>query len=175
MLILTVILKANARVSSTTFTSYFPADSSLAFQHENRFVTLTVATGTLNSSQCTLQFGSEGGTYTFKANETATLQIDYNVSNVQVSGDQNNTNRVIQSGDTFTVNSGNNVHIEWWILTEPWLPLMFIIGMIGLGASFGGPLYAINKIKHHEYHEGMRMGLILTVTGIAFVLAWLWV
>jgi len=166
--------EAKATVTSGTFTSYFPANSSLGFQHENDFVTLNIVTGTLNSSVCTLTFGGGGGFYRFQANETATIKITFNVSSVQVVGDQNKTNRVIGSGDSITVNSGNNVMISWNILIEPWLPVLFIIGMIGLGASFAGPLYAIDKIKHRQYYEGMRTGLLLTIVGISFVLAWLW-
>ena len=154
----------------------FGINGSLGFQNDvNSIITLQITNGTLNSTTNAFNLG-DSGYFSFSAlNDTEITIVFVGINNVQVSGDQNNTNRVIQSGDTITVNSGNNVHIEWWILTEPWLPLMFIIGMIGLAASFAGPLYAINKIKHHEYHEGMRMGLILTVTGIAFVLAWLWV
>jgi len=166
--------EAKATVTSGTFTSLFPTNSSLGFQHENRFVILTITSGTLNSSACTLTFGSGGGFYKFQANETATIKITFNVSTVQVAGDQNKANHVIGSSDTITVNSSNNVTISWNILIEPWLPVLFIIGMFGLGAMFGGPLYAVNKIKKGEYYEGMRAGLLVTITGIAFVLAWLW-
>jgi len=169
-----LIVKVEAPVTSTTFTSYFPSDSALAFQHENRFVTLNVVTGTLNSSVCTLAFGSEGGAYKFEANDTLTLQIDFNVSRVQVSGDQNNNNRVIQSGDTITINLGNNVVISWYIPIEPWLPIKFIIGMVGLACMFGGPLYGIALLKKNKYYSGMRVLVLFTITGFTLVLAWLW-
>jgi len=174
ILVVTLIVKVRGGVSGATFTSYFPSDSTLAFQHENRFVTLNVLSGTLNSSVCTLAFGSQGGTYTFEANETVTLQIDFNVSKVQVAGDQNINNRQIQSGDTITINSGNNVLISWYILIEPWLPIKFIIGMVGLACMFGGPLYGIALLKKDKYYSGMRVLVLFTITGFTLVLAWLW-
>jgi len=173
LILLAFTLKTQANVSSTTFTSYFPSNSALAFQHENRFVTLNIISGTLNSSECTLKFDSGTGQYTFKANETLTLKIDYNVSNVQVSGDQNNNNRNIQSGDTITIDTGNNVYINWNILLEPLLPMMFIIGMVGLFAMIAGPLYGAKQLKKGEYYEGFRTSLVVTVVGFAFFIAWL--
>jgi hypothetical protein len=46
--------------------------------------------------------------------------------------------------------------------------------MVGLSASFAGPMYAIYKVKHGEYYEGMRLGVIITALGFALVIAWLW-
>lgn len=58
----------------------------------------------------------------------------------------------------------------------PWLlPYMFIFGMIGMVSSFVGPLYAIYKVKHGDYYDGLRMGVILTAIGMSLVIAWLWV
>ena len=57
---------------------------------------------------------------------------------------------------------------------EAWLPMMFIFGMVGLGAMIVGPLYAINKIKKREYLEALKTGTVVTVIGIALFIAWLW-
>ena len=154
----------------------FESGSSLAFQHDlNQIVTLEIETGVLNSSQNTVRLDSNGGYFGFTALNATQITIDFvGIDTVQVAGDQNNENHIIASGTTITIDAGNNVVISWNFIIKPWLPFLFIIGMIGLGASFAGPLYTVNKIKEKEYYEGFRTGLILTVIGIAFVLAWLW-
>lgn len=154
----------------------FETGGSLGFQNDiGKTVVLQIISGILNSTTNAFSLDAGGGYFRFTAlNDTEITIVFVGVDYVQVSGDQNNGNRHIQSGETITINSGNNVVISWTMLIKPWLPLLFIIGIIGLFASFGGPLYAINKIKHHEYYEGIRTGLVLTVTGIAFVIAWLW-
>jgi len=52
--------------------------------------------------------------------------------------------------------------------------MMFIFGMVGLISMFAGPMYAIYKVKHGEYYDGFRDGLIITVVGVALFIAWLW-
>ena len=52
--------------------------------------------------------------------------------------------------------------------------MMFVFGMVGLGAMIVGPLYAINKIKNREYLEALKTGTVVTVIGIALFIAWLW-
>jgi hypothetical protein len=50
---------------------------------------------------------------------------------------------------------------------------MFILGMVGLVGIVAGPLYAAYLIKNHEYYEGFRDGLIVTVLCFALFLAWI--
>jgi hypothetical protein len=58
---------------------------------------------------------------------------------------------------------------------EPFLlPIMFVIGMVGLGAMFIGLLYGGHKIQHHEYRAGFIYGVILFFTGLALLISWLW-
>jgi len=53
-------------------------------------------------------------------------------------------------------------------------PLLFAIGIIGIFATIGGPVYAYLKIKKHEYYDGLRTGFLLHIVGLAFTMAWLW-
>lgn len=162
-------------VTGQNFQVLFASGSTLGFQNRvNKVVLLKIETGVLNSSSNTILIDIGGGEFRFIALNDTEIKISYTVSNVKVSGDQDNEYRAISSGSTITVKTGNNVVIQWDSLIEPWLPIMFIFGMVGLGGMFGGPLYTIHKIKKGEYYEAMRSGVILTAVGIAFVLAWLW-
>jgi len=153
----------------------FPSTSSLGFQNDiDKTVTLEITNGILNSTTNNLKIYDGGGHFRFTALNNTQIKIDYTVTAVKVSGDQNHENRVVTSGSTITVNAGDNVLISWDITLEPWLPVMFIIGMVGLASTIGGPVYVYHKIKEGKYYEGFRNGLVVTVIGVAFVLAWLW-
>lgn len=54
------------------------------------------------------------------------------------------------------------------------LPIMFIIGMVGLGCMFVGPMLTISGFRKHEYRDSFVMGVIITATGFALFIAWLW-
>jgi hypothetical protein len=56
----------------------------------------------------------------------------------------------------------------------PWPPLAFILGIIGLFCCVLGPIYAIDRIRHHEYFNALKWGAIVTCIGIVFVIGWLW-
>jgi len=53
------------------------------------------------------------------------------------------------------------------------MPPLFIIGMVGIFAMIVGPTYAAILIKKGEYYEGARIGLVVTVVGMAFVIVML--
>lgn len=76
----------------------------------------------------------------------------------------------------FTVGGVANLKITWRVVSrsEWWLPMMFILGIIGLLCMFGGPIYGIYEVKHGEYYDGFRTGLVVTVLGLALFIAWLW-
>jgi len=54
------------------------------------------------------------------------------------------------------------------------IPIMSIMGIIGLVSMFAGPLYGISKFKKHEYYGGAIVGLVVFVLGFALFIAWLW-
>jgi len=162
-------------VSSTDFNVLILSGTTLQFQNDvDKLVTLEVTSGLLNSTTNKLYIYDGGGQFRFNALNDSTIKISYTVPNVKVNGDQDNNLRVIKSDSSITVSAGNQVSIVWDMVYAPLLPIMFIIGMFGLGSLFGGPLYAIHQIRQRKYRDALVNGIVITVLGVAFVLAWLW-
>jgi len=163
-------------VYGNLFNLYFPATSSLAFQHlpvtyqsVGGIAVVTVDSGTWNGTNCQLNMYVSGGSLYFESLDSATLSFS-NVSQFifKVNGEP-------YTGVPVNILGGQPYTIEWYLTSVVWLlPYMFILGMVGLSASFAGPMYAIYKVKHGEYYEGMRLGVIITALGFALVIAWLW-
>lgn len=166
-------------VKTQKFYVLFPNGASLGFQNaDNATVELLVTSGALNSTKNTLLMDSTGGTFKFTAHNDTTIKITYTeatIDNVKVGGDQNKDFRMVNTGASFTVDKGNTVTVLWDIpYVEFLLPLLFILGMVGLTGMFGGSLYAVNQIKNGKYREGFINGVIWVSIGAALVLAWLW-
>jgi hypothetical protein len=165
----------NPIVSGSNFNLYFETNGKLAFQHlsvpwetKGATITLTVTSGTLNGTGGTLAMYPTSGTLTFTAleNGAITLTSTSNGTTFHVNGEVA-TSASLVNGQSYT--------LEWSFLEPEFLlPVMFILGMFGLGSMFGGPIYGIYKVKHGEYYEGFKTGLILTVLGVALTIAWLW-
>jgi hypothetical protein len=88
----------------------------------------------------------------------------------------NSTSGGVNSGQSFSLVGGDYVVLEWsWTHQYALLfPLMFAVGMIGLGFLFISPMYGIYK-----YRKGDKMAAIITMVvlgtiGIALTVAWLW-
>jgi ABC-type antimicrobial peptide transport system permease subunit len=106
------------------------------------------------------------GKLTFTATDNATITLTGTGINTRINGERAYTASIVQ-GNTYTIE---------WGFSEPqfWLPVLFIIGMLGLGCLMGGPLYIIQKIKEHKYYPDMLNGITITIIGFAFFIAWLW-
>ena len=65
-----------------------------------------------------------------------------------------------------------DVVIEWWIFIEPWVPYLFILGMLGLGSMFGGSLYSIHLFKKKEYRWALVQGVTFIAVGFGLFIAW---
>jgi len=171
----TVAIPPSPPPSHNSFNLYFPLNTKLAFQHldipyvtSGATITLTVTSGTLNGTSGTFAMYPTSGRLTFTAQEAGaiTLTSTSNATNFRINGEVASSASIVD---------GLNYVIEWSFL-EPilLLPIMFILGMFGLGSMFAGPIYGIYKVKHDEYYEGFRTGLIVTVLGVALTIAWLW-
>jgi hypothetical protein len=164
--------QSNLIVTSANFNIYFPNGSTLAFQHpataltKETTITLTVTSGTLNATSATLRMWESTGKLTFTATDNATITLTGTGINTRINGERAYTASIVQ-GNTYTIE---------WGFSEPqfWLPVLFIIGMLGLGCLMGGPLYIIQKIKEHKYYPDMMNGITITIIGFAFFIAWLW-
>lgn len=161
-------------VTGLNFNLLIYEDSGLGFQGQGRYVLLAPTSGDLNSSTNNLWIYDGGGTFRFLSNETLTLKITYDVSNVRVKGDKGNELRLIGSGSSISIDSGDTVIIQWATELNPWLPIMFIFGMFGICSTIGGAIYAVQQIKKHNYDKGFTMGVIWVSLGVCLVLAWLW-
>jgi hypothetical protein len=150
-------------------------DGTIAFQHPDveyvtlgDTITLTITNGTLNGTSATLKMYQTSGTLTFTNQNTTTITL---------TALNNSTAFWINTAKTNigTLTAGNTYTIQWSILEpELWLPLMFILGMFGLGSTFAGPLYAIHLLKKNEYRDALVNGTLITALGIALTIAWLW-
>jgi len=67
-----------------------------------------------------------------------------------------------------------NIQIEW--LREPWplTKIKFFLGILGFILVFLSPTYTIKKMKEKEYLDGMVIGFILFIIGVALIIGWLW-
>jgi hypothetical protein len=147
----------------------------LAFQHlpqqwvtKGGTITLTVLTGTLNGSNTAVEMEATGGKLSFKANDNASIYLTSTNNQTWFSINGESTSLGL-------IRDGVDCVVEWGI-TEPitLLPIMFIMGMTGLVALFLGPIYGIILIKQKKYQTGLVLALIVTVTGFALTVAWLW-
>jgi hypothetical protein len=173
--VFTVNISTTPPPPSAGFNLYFQTNGKLAFQHlsvpwetKGATVTLTVTSGTLNGTSGTLAMYTTSGKLAFTAmdNGIVSLSSTSNATTFHINGEVA-TSASLVNGQSYT--------IEWSFLEPEFLlPVMFILGMFGLGSMFGGPIYGIYKVKHGEYYEGFKTGLILTVLGVALTIAWLW-
>jgi len=153
----------------------FRVFNNIAFQNSiEELVFLQVDSGVLNCSDGNLRIYDGGGSFRFTAFNDTQITIDYTVDQVKVQGDQNRTLHFLSSGDSITVQTGNDVLITWSITIKPLLPLMFILGLFGLCSIIGGSLYTIDRIKKHDAYNGLINGVIIVAFGISLFLAWLW-
>jgi len=159
-------------MQGSDFNIYLSSGENLNFQHlatdysEAFQITLSILSGSLNGSDGKITIWLNEGEMSFLSQDNATLQGEHIL--FIVNNNKFNEYANIENGDVVLLKWTNPYPLK------PLLPIMFIIGMIGFGGLFGGPLYAIHKIKQKEYREGFINGVILTSIGVAFILAWLW-
>jgi len=156
--------------SGSNFDLYFPSGSAFQFQHlaqpfqPSMTAKVTVTSGVLNGTNGSLSMTVDGGSLSFLSRNTATLTTTN--ATITVNG--------VSKGTSASIISSDNVQISWSAPAfEPFLPLMFIFGMVGLFGMFVGPAYTIHKVKHREYYDGFVTGFILTVTGLVLFIAWI--
>jgi len=153
----------------------FRVFNNLAFQNSiEELIYLSINSGVLNCSDGQLNIYDGGGSFRFTALNDTQITIMYSVDQLKVQGDQNNTLRPFPSGNSITVQTGNNIFITWSVTLKPLLPLMFILGLFGLCSIIGGSLYTIDRIKKHDAYNGLTNGVIIVAFGISLFLAWLW-
>lgn len=166
---------SKANVGSQTFTVLIENGGSIGFNNDtDLFVKVNATTGDINSSvaSCFMDWG--GGWFRFRQNETLVFTVDFNTTTCLVLGDQGHEGRTITSGNSFNADPNDTIIISWTIAIEPYLPLRFILGMVGLGLLFGSPIYSIIQLKKREWYDAVRTTAIFWPIGICLIIAWLW-
>jgi len=149
-----------------------PEDGSIAFGDSEHGVTLTVTSGTLNGTSSMTYWREKGKINIVTENAAEFTLIAYGErTSLRYSGTLvNEVSSVLIYGSTV---SGDSFYFGWETQTAPLLPIMFIIGVIGLFTFVGGLLYLLYKFKEGEYVEGMRKGIIFMSLGFGLVWGWL--
>jgi len=171
--VLCLISLVYSPVRTENFICQLGNGASIGFQHDTTYLTLTVSSGSLNSSTNSLTLNVDDGRFQFLNNNSLVFTPTFNVTRVQVTGDQGNEVHIIQSGETVTVNANDVVLIEWWNTLEPWVPFMFILGMVGLCAMFGGTLHGVKEIQKGKLQQGAVTIAIYLPLGFGLFIAWL--
>lgn len=162
--------------TSTDFILY--ADSvgiqvGYGFTGATEYVLLEATSNMMNSSLTTLQMSNAGnGYFKFLSNETFDLQLTFSNMKVSLSGDQGQANRQITNKTVYPVNAGNTIVVSWVIILQPWVPYLFILGMIGLGSMFGGSLYSIHLFKKREYQWALVQAVTFIAVGFGLFISW---
>ena len=145
----------------------------IGFQNSlTHYVLLQVTNGTLNSSRSEIRIFGGGGHFIFNSSTINTFEVVTNVSNVKVSGDSGRDLRFVENGTAITANALDRVVVLWSISMEPFLPVMFLFGMVGMCSMFGGMLYPALLIKRKEYVQALKTFLIFFFLGLGLFMAW---
>jgi len=169
MFILSTFLVANVTSGANgQFFLYADIGGSIGFQSQpDRMISFLVLSGTLNCSNATIVMDANHGKLTFINNESLSFLTTSNMSRAQVNS------LGLSSGDTTNVSPSTVTVVEWWITADPWLPYMFILGMVGLVSMFGGPICAIHLFKERDYRRAITIGCTITALGVGLFIAWL--
>lgn len=160
--------------SLAPFNSYFPAGTALSFQPDiddaTQILTIHVINGTLNGTNCQVwNTLTKGGKYAFNSQAAAFLQINFTEGLGRVSV----RNEAVTSGILYPIGAGVSYDVVWSSLVSAALPLMLIIGIVGLILIIVGPLYLVSKLRARDM-DGVKLGIVLSAFGFAFTIAWLW-
>lgn len=144
----------------------------LSFGTEDHGITIAVTSGTLNGTSSFTYWREKGRVYV-TSEDTAeyTLTAYGDRTSVYYFGTLvNQANASLVYGSTVT---GDSLVFGWAVATEPLLPIMFIIGIVGVGSFFGGLIVAAYKIRDGEYVEGFRYAVIFCSIGFGLIWGWL--
>jgi hypothetical protein len=73
---------------------------------------------------------------------------------------------------TLTIQNGNNVYIAWSFGEAMWMPIMLILGIVGIILFIISPVIIIMKGK--KDWAWILWGIMLWLIGIGLIIGWLW-
>jgi len=137
------------------------------------YVTLNVINGTLNGSSVEVWITyNNGGKFSFNALDNCVVQLDLEtIANIKIQGPGGTG--TYETDAIYPIETGQSYVFYWNSSLMPILPIMFIIGLIGLLFCFVGPIYLIMKIRERDM-DGVKIGIIICAFAFAFVVAWVW-
>jgi len=156
------------------YTSELGFRQTYARTETHNWILLSASEGMLNSSENEFSLSSTGGGYfKFTSNESFTLTITSDFSHVEVVGDSGNSRRGISNSSALAIEADNVVYVYFSGVVQPYVPYMFILGMVGLVSMFGGPICAIHLFKERDYRRAITIGCTITALGVGLFIAWL--
>jgi len=173
-----VIYARNIR-STQTFNSFFGSGSALSLQLiEDSNLTMTVSSGTLNSTSCTLYSSYNEGWYSFNSSQAGVLTVNFNGLNRVTPKINGTTLAPLDDGDTVTFASYAGVVILWDLgIVDPtqWLTMPFIL-LTGIIMTCLGSFYGANKIRNFEEETLLHIGfaLVIVIIGVGLIITVLW-
>lgn len=171
---LLLVVIAKAPITSTPFTVFVESGGGLGFQNEiGRYVEIEVTSGAINSSNSRLTMNVGGGNFRFNSSQNNTFRVTFNVTNCRVAGDSGSELRPVSSGNTIIAGQNELISVIWDFEMSPLLPLVFILGMVGLTGMIVSPVYAIHLLKKRKFEDAFIMGTILFSVCVGLFVAWL--
>ena len=182
LLALALILSLTLQPAYSVLSVYFEGSDiqftvlnggSFAFGNEDVGVTVSVTSGILNGTITTMTYWRNKGQINFIAEGTPEFTLTGFGDNVNT----RYSGSIVQQYNSTLIDgsciNGDSFFFGWEVKTEPLLPIMFILGMVGVFTFFGGLLYAAVKIRDGEYEEGIRKALIFCSLGFGLIWGWL--
>lgn len=181
VLILSLVLCLTFQHGYSTLSVYLTAENvqvtipngaTLSFGDANNGINVTVTSGTLNGTS-TMTYWYQKGRVNLVSENTAeyTIMAYGSGTTIRYTGTLvNQVSHALIYGSTVATDS---LVFGWDVESVPLLPLMFIIGIVGLFTFVGGLLYMLVKFREGEYEEGLRKGIIFMSLGFGLVWGWL--
>jgi len=154
--------------SDGNFTTLLSLHSTVTFRHGATSISIE-ADSNFNGSNCNLWADDNSGAYVFTPENQTDLEISFvNAAYVRLNGS------LLVNGETQTLTGGDVYRLTWNMVLTPFLPIMFIFGMIGIVSVFFGGLTFVAEMQKKHYYKAFIVSTIAIAIGISFVLAWLW-
>ena len=150
-----------------------PNGGSMGFSSYYSGCVVTVTAGTLNGTANIMLFYRSQGEVHISSNSAATFYIDGFLRGVPYVKGSTTATVINDTRIEATTTNGDNLIIGWSVSADPLLPLMFILGVLGVISMIGGAVYSVKLFGDGLYEKGLVNGALFISLGFGLVLAWL--
>lgn len=174
---------SRADVSGATFKVYVEDTGSVGFQNTPEHnVSLTVSSGTLNSSDSSLsmEYKKKRGTLIVNSTSDFTLTFDFSNNSLYLKTQVNSEEWVMQDPDsTLAVSALDKLAVHWYqrILNPFDQYVNLYIGLAGLGLMVLSSFFVAKKAREFEGPETLTplgISFVGVLIGAGLILVWLW-